>query len=803
MRMKEYETRHLNELRKIAPECTVLLKRSGAFPLSGVSEIALYGSGARHTKKGGTGSGDVNVRSFSTIEKALLDEGFVITTSSWLDSYDGKLALAEEEHLSSLRKRIEKGGLRELLSSMGESVPEPEYDIEVEKTCDTALYVLSRQSGEGTDRKNCKGDFLLTESERRDILLISRLYRRFMLVLNTAGVIDLSPVVSSVPDILLLSQLGEVTGECLADLLLGRSYPSGKLTATWAEARDYPDAGTYRGVNDTYYREGILVGYRWFDAVGKAPLFPFGFGLGYTDFSIFFNRVIVCGNTVSIDVTVENTGSCPGRECVQVYVSKPQGRLYKAPKDLVAYKKTGELARGEKESMTISFDMALCASFDEETSSLLLERGDYILLPGSSSCSVTPSAVLRISEDTTVRYLHEAGGNAPDDDFCPEYTPFSSDGLPVIDFHYTGSGSVSSVEAFSEEVMETVSSLSDEELVSVCIGKYSEGGQSIIGNAGSAVAGGAGETTGKLEKYGRRSLVLADGPAGIRIASTYFEDENGSHSLDNGTIDRLLKLLPPSLFPLIGEKTVPTGEIRHHWASAIPVATALAQSFNPSAQAVCGDIVGEEMEEFGIDIWLAPACNIQRDVLCGRNFEYYSEDPVVSGRTAAAVITAVQAHKGKGVTLKHFCCNNQETNRFRSNSVVSGRTLREIYLRPFEIAVRESRPLSVMSSYNLLNGIHTAERRDLLETVLRSEWGFTGVVMSDWVVDGISMGTGDDRYEGQSAPLSIAAGNDLVMPGSASDYDRVLQALKSGELEKERLVVSASRIMRLIDFCSG
>ncbi len=803
MRMKEYEIRHRNELRKIAPECTVLLKRSGAFPLAGVSQIALYGSGVRHTEKGGTGSGDVNVRFFSTIEKAFLDEGFEVTTSSWLDCYDGKIKASEEEHLSSIRKRIEKGGLKELLSSMGESVPEPEYDIAVEKTCDTALYVLKRQSGEGTDRKNEKGDFLLTDTERRDILLISRLYRRFMLVLNTAGVVDLSPVVSFVPDILLLSQLGEVTGECLVDLILGRSYPSGKLTATWAKAEDYPDAGTYRGVRDTYYREGLLVGYRWFDAVGKTPLFPFGFGLGYTDFSIFFNRVSVNGNTVSIDVTVENTGSYPGRECVQVYVSKPQGKLYKAPKDLVAYKKTGELAQGGKERMTISFDMTLCASFNDETNCLVLERGDYILLLGASSYSVTPSAVLRIEQDTVVQHLHKAGGSAPCDDFCPEYTPLSGLALPVIDFHYSGSDSLSSAESFSENVKKTVSSLSDEELVSVCIGKYGEGGQSIIGNAGFAVAGAAGETTGKLDKYGRRSLVLADGPAGIRIASTYFEDEKGSHSLDNGTIDRLRKLLPPSLFPLIGEKTVPTGEILHHWASAIPVATALAQSFNPSVQALCGDIVAEEMEEFGIDIWLAPACNIQRDVLCGRNFEYYSEDPVVSGRTAAAVITAVQAHRGKGVTLKHFCCNNQETNRFRSNSVVRGRALREIYLRPFEIAVRESRPVSVMTSYNLLNGIHTAERRDLLETVLRCEWGFEGVVMSDWVVSSIGGAEDPMMHRKQSAVSSLAAGNDLLMPGSASDYESVLQALKSGELERESLVFSASRIIRLIDFCSG
>ncbi len=776
--MEEYEIKHFNALRRIAPECTVLLKKDGSFPLSSAGKIALYGSGARHTKKGGTGSGDVNVRSFTSIEEALLKAGFEITTSLWLDAYDIQLKKAEEQHFAALQKRIEKGGLPELLSSMGEPTPEPEYDIPLledatacqsvsKPTCETAIYVLSRQCGEGTDRKKEPGDFLLTETEKRDILQLCDLYSRFMLVLNVGGVLDLSPVVDKVPNLLLLSQLGMVTGEGFVDLLLGKSYPSGKLTATWARYEDYPNVGTYRDLRDTYYKEGILVGYRWFDTKGKAPIFPFGFGLGYTSFSVDFLSSKTVDNNVYVDVEVTNTGKTAGRECVQLYIKKPQGKLSKAAKDLMTYKKTGELLPGQKERLTLTFNLSLATSFDETTNCFVLEKGAYTVLIGTSSRDVLPVTVVEIQQDVVTN----------------------------------STGLIGQKEEFSASVESTVISLSDEELVSVCIGKHDQGAQSVIGNASFAVAGAAGETTEKLVAHGLRSLVFADGPAGIRIAKTYIEDENGTHSVDNEGIDRLRRLLPPSLELLIGDSNKYCGEIKHHYASAIPIGTALAQSFNPTVQRLCGDLVAEEMEYFGIDIWLAPAVNIQRDVLCGRNFEYYSEDPVISGFTASAVISGVQAHKGKGVALKHFCCNNQETNRFRSNSVVGSRALRELYLRAFEIAVKTAHPTCIMSSYNLLNGTHTAERPDLLQTILREEWGFEGIVVSDWVVEGIETNTDGNMHKKQSAVLAIAAGNDLIMPGSIADFSKVLQALQNGTLPREKLLLSAKRIIRLINYC--
>ena len=294
---------------------------------------------------------------------------------------------------------------------------------------------------------------------------------------------------------------------------------------------------------------------------------------------------------------------------------------------------------------------------------------------------------------------------------------------------------------------------------------------------------------------------MADGPAGLRIATKYIETEEGQDSVDTDAFDGLLNILPSDIQQLIRAKLeqnkekARTNTVLYHYASAIPIGTALAQSWNPVAAEVCGDIVGEEMEKFGANVWLAPALNIHRSPLCGRNFEYYSEDPLVSGRTAAAVTRGVQKHEKCAVTIKHFVCNNQETNRFGSNSVVSQRALREIYLKGFEICVKEAAPKAVMTSYNLLNGVHTANRRELLTDVLRCEWGFEGIVMTDW-------GTTDGKFNfgvhgASSAVQCILAGNDLIMPGVAEDVDSILTGLQNNEITRKELEACAGRILAL------
>ena len=346
-----------------------------------------------------------------------------------------------------------------------------------------------------------------------------------------------------------------------------------------------------------------------------------------------------------------------------------------------------------------------------------------------------------------------------------------------------------------------LSDFSVKELATICAGKHSdaEGMAAIIGNSASRLAGGAGESASIVSEKGYGSIVMADGPAGLRLATRYMETDDGQESLDSDAFNSILNILPPEIRQLIHMKLMQNEEkaknstVLYHYASAIPIGTALAQSWNTDVAEACGDLVGEEMELFGANVWLAPALNIHRSPLCGRNFEYYSEDPLISGKTAAAVTRGVQKHPKCAVTIKHFACNNQETNRYGSNSVVSQRALREIYLKGFEICVKEADPKALMTSYNLLNGIHTANRGDLINTVLRGEWGFEGIVMTDW-------GTTNDKFNlgiyGASSPaLCIKAGNDLMMAGSKEDVDGILTGLKDGTITRAELEACAGRIL--------
>ena len=278
--MKVYvsERDHLSALRQRNAGCTLFLRRNGDFPLNEVEKIALYGPGARRTVKGGTGSGEVNSRFFTTVEQGLTDAGFTITTGDWLDGYDAVYAGARKKFRQEIRRRARKHHTAAMLESMGAVMPEPDYRLPLEGEGDTAVYVLSRISGEGSDRAAIKGDILLTEAEIRDILSLQRRYKRFLLVLNVGGPVDLSPVME-VENILLLGQLGAETGGVLADILLGRSCPSGKLATTWTAWEDYCHIGDECCQDDTRYKEGIYVGYRYFDSAGKRALFPFGYGL--------------------------------------------------------------------------------------------------------------------------------------------------------------------------------------------------------------------------------------------------------------------------------------------------------------------------------------------------------------------------------------------------------------------------------------------------------------------------------------------------------------------------------------------
>lgn len=806
--MEAYELEHIAKVRALSPECMVLLKSDGSFPLEAPCKIALYGNTARKTIKGGTGSGDVNVRHYPSIEEGLENAGFTITTKSWLDAYETQWEAADKAFRAALRARIAAEGLPAVLLAIGAIMPEPEYKLPLDGEGETAIYVLGRISGEGADRAAEKGNFELTDTEIRDILQLQKQYKRFLLVLNVGGVVDLSPVVDEVSNILLLSQLGIAMGDAFADVLLGKAYPSGKLASTWAAWEDYCHVGDFGEPNDTLYQEGVYVGYRYFDSVDKQPMFPFGYGLGYTNFEMKAEETSIEGSKISVTAKVTNSGKRPGKEVVQLYVSIPEGKLDQPYQVLAAFAKTNELMPGESQEVTVSFQMESIASFDEETCNAILEKGSYIVHIGNSSRDTSVCAVVELDDNALVQKLHNVGGKPDFTDWKPENKKAIAipKTVPALKLDASAITQIIPVQPMiNPKAVEFVKTMSDSDLALLCTGAFNggAGSNSVIGNAGITVAGAAGETTGVFAKEGIPALIMADGPAGLRLSPQYGVDEDGVYVLDNGSLDVLAELLPAQVLTALGlGKKQPErhGKILEQYCTAIPIGTALAQSWSEKACEECGSIVAAEMERFGVHIWLAPAINIHRFPLCGRNFEYYSEDPFVSGKMAAAITKGVQKHPGCAVSIKHFCCNNQETNRMHSNSILSQRALRDIYLKGFQIAVKEVEPATIMSSYNLLNGEHTSQRYDLLETLLRQEWGYQGIVMSDWVSGNIH-DQPTDQYPGAVASGSIKAGNDLMMPGSQLHYQDLLVALDNVNatypITRADLEKSAARMIQL------
>ena len=805
MELFDYEKEHIGLLRDSLAECTLFLRQNGAFPLEAPGRIAAYGNGVRHTVKGGTGSGEVNSRYSVNVEQGLKGAGFTITTGRWLDAFDQVEQDAQKAFVKEIKERAKKKHTMAILEGMGAVMPQPEYDLPLDGEGDTAIYVLSRISGEGNDREPIPGDIRLTDSEAKTILALDAKYEKFMLVLNVGGVVDLTPV-KEVSNILVLSQLGVETGSVLADILLGRANPSGKLTTTWASWEDYCREGEFGDINDTRYKEGIYVGYRYFDTVGKKPLFPFGYGLSYTSFDIAVTGAAAEGDTIRIKAAVSNTGARAGREVVQVYVSAPAGRLDKPYQDLAAFAKTDLLEPGASQELTISFSLRDCASYDAQKESYVLEAGSYVVRVGNSSDHTQPAALVDLDGEAVVTKARNCLGETDFEDWKPSGSETAAaEELSDITRISVAAADIETVTVSYDQEREIdprVKDLTVEELAYLNVGAFNPkaGALSVIGNAATNVAGAAGETTGVLKEKGFPVLVMSDGPAGLRLAKEFYRDEKGAHGIGSSMVpESFLPFLPaPARFimNLIGGSGKPKKgqKVEYQYATAIPIGTAIAQSFNLPLAESYGSIVGDEMERFGVHLWLAPALNIHRDIRCGRNFEYYSEDPLISGKTAAAITRGVQRHPGCGTTIKHYAANNQEKNRYCNNSIVSERAMREIYLKGFGICVRESQPHALMTSYNLLNGVHTSEHRGLIEDILRCEYGFKGIVMTDWIVD-----MAQDKQSLHRMPIAAEiakAGGDLVMPGSKGDFDSIVKAAKSGELELKQLQINATRVVR-------
>ena len=801
--MNGYEKENIERLRPYLAECTVLLKKNGAFPLDGPCSMAAFGSGVRDTVKGGTGSGEVNSRYFVNIEQGLKDAGFTITNPFWPDMYEMFREKAHREFVAGIKKKARKERTNIISASMGAVMMEPEYIIPLDYSAEAAIYVVSRISGEGNDRLAGEGDFKLTDSEVRDILALNKSYDRFMLVINAGGPVDLSPVMEA-GNILVLSQLGVETGAALADILLGKAYPSGKLATTWAAAEDHCTAGDFGDRDDTRYREGIYVGYRFFDTFGLDTLFPFGYGLGYTDFSAGKAAVKVNGPEVEVSARITNRGKYKGRETLQVYVSCPQGKLDREAKSLAGFAKTKELDPGKSQTVRVSFDIRDLAGFETKGASYILEKGAYTVLAGTDSTKLRPAAVLMLDEDFTPLKAERLFDGADFNDLRGfASNDFDTDKVPVIGLDLSGCDTQSLRDMNGPEMAALVpDTLTAEELAVLNVGDFKAKGLSIasvIGEASMGVAGAAGESCRRFMDRGVDSIVMADGPAGVRISKRYYEDAKGKHSIGSTLPETMKDMLPGVLRKFLDrEPKAKKGRVfREQYCTAIPIATAIAQSWNTEFAEMCGDIVGSEMDIFGIDLWLAPALNIHRNVLCGRNFEYFSEDPLISGKFAAALTRGVQKHPGRGVTIKHYAANNQETNRYASNSVISERALREIYLKGFGICIRESDPMAVMTSYNLLNGEHTSESRELA-LVLLKEFGFDGLIMTDWVVGGDMLLAKGSKYGTPDAAKVAAAGCSLFMPGNKGDYKQIIRGLKNGTVSEEQLRENAGRIMHVL-----
>lgn len=846
------EKAHMEAVRALAGECMVLLENNGALPLGApggedIHKLALYGNGARHTVKGGTGSGDVNSRMVVTIEEGLKNAGFTITTERWLDNYDSCYADAQKAYLEQVMEIAEEKKVPPFLVTFEMPFREPQIpavtpeDVNSSDT-DTAIYVIARNSGEGADRKEAEGDYLLSASELAALAALGQAYKKCIVVLNVGGVVDATPLkeIPGISAVLLAGQSGNIGGDAVADALTGKTIPSGKLTDTWAaKYGDYPSSAGFSGndgdVDDEYYTEGIYVGYRYFDTFGVKPLYCFGYGLSYTQFSMETLDVAADAHSVRAQVKVTNTGSrFAGREVVQIYVSAPAGGgLEKPLQELRGFGKTSLLEPGESQLLTISFPTASMASYSEAKAAWVLEAGTYYIRVGNSSRNTHIAAAVCLDEDAvTVQLKNLFRDEEPLQELSAEgAAAWTYDGeaqekeaAPKIYLHgadietetvtyresepvWRDKGTVTAwtmddVRSGKASLEEFTAQLTVRELAEICVGsaRGGQGTDTVIGSASALVPGAAGDTTSLLlEDRNVKNMILADGPAGLRLNPHFATTADGRLLVSGDTISGI----PMGEDP---ERTADAVDY-YQYCTAIPVATLLAQSWDMELIEKAGRIVGREMEEFHVTLWLAPGMNIHRNPLCGRNFEYYSEDPLLTGMCAAADTKGVQSRPGIGTTIKHFAANSQEDNRMFSNAHISERALREIYLKGFEITVKTSQPMSIMSSYNLLNGTHTANHYDLLTSAARDEWGFAGLVMTDWFTSqdpSFMFGAAVHKYPISSSPLCIKAGNDLQMPGCQKNVDDIVEAVehpeKAGEeaLTLGELQACAARILNVI-----
>ena len=772
---------HIALSRMAAGEGMVLLKNEkNALPIRRGTKVALFGKGTVDYVKGGGGSGDVTVEYIRNLYEGMKikeDEGKV-------EVFD-KLAKYYEK---DIQKQYADGAVPGM--TVEPELPD-ELLNEAREYTDTAVITICRFSGEGWDRK-CEaaqdgyvldgeekrnselsakifenGDFCLTNAENAMVEKVKKAFPHVIVVMNVGGIVDTKWFrdCDEIQSVLMAWQGGMEGGLATADILCGDVNPSGKLSDTYAkDLEDYPStANFHESAFYVDYTEDIYVGYRYFETIPGAAErvnYPFGFGLSYTDFDWKMTGASEENGVITVLTEVTNTGKTAGKEVVQLYYGAPQGKLGKPAKVLGAFKKTSILQPGERQILTLKIPVNQMASYDDLgkvcRSAYVLEAGEYAIYIGTN---VRDAAKIDftyvVKEDTITEQLSRkaapyhlqkrmlADGSYEE---LPQREYVEEEGLPRQDKYaiglpcpdtrgQKGIDFLDSKGVHFSDVADgkmTLDEFMDILTLDDCINLL--GGQP---NTGCANTFGM----GNLPEYGVPNVMTADGPAGLRILSK------------------------------CGVNT-----------TAWPCATLLASTWDEELVEKVGKAGAEEVKENNISIWLTPACNIHRSPLCGRNFEYYSEDPYLAGKTGAAMVRGIQSQH-IGASVKHFAANNKETNRKDSDSRVSERALREIYLKQFEIIVKEAHPYTIMSSYNLLNGIHASENKELLTGILRDEWGFDGVVTTDWWTFG-------EHYR------ETKAGNDIKM--AAGYPERIKEAYEKGFITEAEIRLSARRILNMI-----
>lgn len=758
--------KYLDTAAKMVSEGIVMLKNeNNALPLDTDKEVAVFGHIQFHYYKSGTGSGGmVNVTKVVNILDGLIDNG-VKVNEKLLDTYrkwdkENPFDLGEGwggEPWSQKEMPLDEGLVKETA-----------------KSCETAIVIIGRTAGEEQDNRLEAGSYLLSDDEIAMLTVVRENFKKVVLLLNVGNIIDMTDINRIAPDsVLYVWQGGMTGGKGTADVLTGKVSPSGKLPDTIAyKASDYPsDANFGREKNRDIYAEDIYVGYRYFETFAKEKvLYPFGFGLSYTEFEIKTEKAEITEGAVKLSVSVKNIGSYKGKEVIEVYCEAPQGRLGKAARVLCGFEKTRELVPQEEQVVEIAVDIAKLASYDDSgvtgnKSCYVLEAGEYKFYVGSDVRSAEYACSFEQGEDLVTERLTQA--LAPVESFerikpvC-EGGAFSigREAVPVSEVDesarrleklpkeiaYTGDKGIKlwDVKNGKNTMDEFIAQLSDYDLSCIIRG---EGMGSPRVTAGTASAfGGVSEN---LNGFGIPAGCCSDGPSGMR--------------LDCGTK-----------------------------AFSLPNGTMIASSFNKKLTSELFTFMGLEMAANKVDCLLGPGMNIHRHPLNGRNFEYFSEDPFLTGKMAAAELKGM-AGAGVTGTIKHFCANNRETNRHFIDSVVSERALREIYLKGFEIAVKEGGASSVMTTYGRVNGLWTAGNFDLNTVILREEWGFKGFTMTDWWANINVRGKEPDKTD---LAAMARAQNDVYMvcPDGEKNDDNTLVALENGGIERCELQRNAANI---------